>query len=102
MGSIPKGEAIMKLALTTLALVSAFALPTLSFAEGTDPAKMTCAEYSAMDKDGMMKATEAMHMAGPDAAMAMDDKMAEEAVKTTMTRCEGKPDMMAMDAMMMK
>jgi hypothetical protein len=92
----------MKFALTTLALVGAVALPTLSFADEMDPAKMTCAEFSLMDKDGMMKATEAMHMASPDAAMAMDDAMAEEAMKMTMTHCEGKPDMMAMDAMMMK
>jgi hypothetical protein len=92
----------MKIALTTLALISAFALPTLSFADDMDPAKMTCAEFQAMDMDGMMKATEAMHMASPDAAMKMDDKMSEEAMKMTMTQCEGKPDMMAMDAMMMK
>ncbi len=92
----------MKLALGTLALFSAFALPTLSFAQQTDPAKMTCAEYSAMDKDGMMKATEAMHMAGPDASKMMDKAMTDEAIKKTMTNCEGKPDMMAMDAMMMK
>lgn len=92
----------MRHAFTTLALVSAFALPTLSFAQEMDPAKMTCAEFAAMDKDGMMKATEAMHMAGPDASMAMDAAMAEEAMKMTMAQCEGKPDMMAMDAMMMK
>ncbi len=92
----------MKLTLATLVLAGAFALPTLSFADEMDPAKMTCAEYSAMDSDGMMKATEAMHMAGPDAAMKMDDAMAEEAMKMTMTHCDGKPDMMAMDAMMMK
>lgn len=49
-----------------------------------------------------MKATEAMHMASPDAAVAMDDAMAEEAMKLTMTQCKGKLDMMAMDAMMMK
>jgi hypothetical protein len=67
-----------------------------------DPAKMTCAEFAAMDKDGMMKAVEEMHMAGPDAAMAMDAAKTEEAMTMTMTQCDGKPDMMAMDAMMMK
>jgi hypothetical protein len=93
----------MKLTLSTLAFIAAAALPSLSFADDMmDPAKMTCAEFGAMDAEGMMKATEAMHMAGPDAAMAMDDKMSEEAMKMTMTHCEGKPDMMAMDAMMMK
>lgn len=88
--------------LTILALVAAATLPTLAMADEMDPAKMTCAEYSAMDKDGMMKATEAMHMAGPDASMKMDDAMAEEAMKMTVEHCKDKPDMMAMDAMMMK
>ena len=92
----------MKLNLTTIALAAACAFPALAFADDMDPAKMTCAEYQAMDKEGMMKATEAMHMAGPDAAMKMDDAMAEEAMKMTMEHCDGKPDMMAMDAMMMK
>ena len=92
----------MKFTLSTVALIGAFAVPSLAFAEEMDPAKMTCAEFSAMDAEGMMKATEAMHMAGPDAAMAMDSAMSEEAMKMTMTHCEGKPDMMAMDAMMMK
>lgn len=55
----------MKLTLTTLALVAAAAVPSLALADEMDPAKMTCAEYSALDEDGMMKATEAMHMAGP-------------------------------------
>ena len=92
----------MKLTLTTLALVAAAALPSLALADEMDPAKMTCAEYSAMDKDGMMKATEAMHMAGPDASMKMDEAMADEAMKMTMEHCKDKPDTMAMDAMMMK
>jgi hypothetical protein len=92
----------MKLTFSTLALIASVALPSLAFADDMDPAKMTCAEFGAMDMEGMMKATEAMHMAGPDAAMAMDDKMTDEAMKMTMTHCEGKPDMMAMDAMTMK
>jgi hypothetical protein len=92
----------MKLNLSMIALAAACTFPALAFADDMDPAKMTCAEYQAMDKDGMMKATDAMHMAGPDAAMKMDDAMAEEAMKMTMANCEGKPDMMAMDAMMMK
>ncbi|RYI29888.1 MAG: hypothetical protein EON48_05430 [Acetobacteraceae bacterium] len=85
-----------------LALIAAAALPSLVLADDMDPAKMTCAEYSAMDKDAMMKATEAMHMAGPDASMKMDDAMADEAMKMTTENCKDKPDMMAMDAMMMK
>lgn len=92
----------MKRIITTLALVAAAALPSLALADEMDPAKMTCAEFSAMDKDGMMKATEAMHMAGPDAAMAMDEAKTEEAMMMTSEHCNDKPDMMAMDAMTMK
>ena len=85
-----------------LALFAAFAAPSLGVAETMDPAKMTCAEFSAMDMDGMMKAVDAMHKASPDAAMAMDEDMMKMANDHTMKACEGKPDMMAMDAMMMK
>lgn len=92
----------MKLTLTTLALVAAAAVPSLALADEMDPAKMTCAEYSALDKDGMMKATEAMHMAGPDASMKMDEAMAEAAMEMTTEQCKDKPDMMAMEAMTMK
>lgn len=92
----------MKITLIALALASALALPSLTLAEEMDPAKMTCKDFAAMDMAGMMKATEAMHMASPDAAMKMDAAKTEEATKMTMTHCEGKPDMMAMDAMMMK
>lgn len=93
---------MMKLTVTTLVLAAAFAVPSLAFADEMKADKMTCAEFSAMDMEGMMKATEAMHMAGPDAAMAMDAAASEAAMKMTMKECEGKPDMMAMDAMMMK
>ena len=85
-----------------LALFAAFAAPSLGLADEMDPAKMTCAEFSAMDMDGMMKAVDAMHKASPDAAMAMDDAAMKMANEHTMKACEGKPDMMAMDAMMMK
>jgi hypothetical protein len=78
------------------------AVPTLVAAEGMDPAKMTCAEFSAMDSAGMMTAVDEMHKASPDSAMAMDDAGMKTAVDTTMKSCEGNPDMMAMDAMMMK
>ncbi len=90
------------IALTLLA--ASFAMPTLSFAEShaPDPMKMTCAEFSAMDMEGMMGAVDAMHKASPDAAMAMDDAAMKMANEHTMKACEGKPDMMAMDAMMMK
>ncbi|MFO1203438.1 MAG: HdeA/HdeB family chaperone [Tabrizicola sp.] len=92
----------MKLTLTTIALLAAAAVPSLAVADDMDPAKMTCAEFSKMDKDGMMKAIDAMHMAGPDASMKMDMAAQEEAMKMTTEHCKDKPDMMAMDAMMMK
>jgi hypothetical protein len=50
----------------------------------------------------MMKATEAMHMAGSDASMKMDAAKTEETMIMTAERCKDKPDMMAMEAMMMK
>jgi hypothetical protein len=55
-----------------------------------------------MDHDGMMKALDMMHKAGPDKDMAMDDAAMKMAGEHTMTACKGKPDMMAMDAMMSK
>ena len=85
-----------------LALFAAFAAPSLVLAETMDPAKITCAEFSAMDMKGMMKAVDEMHKASPDAAMAMDDAAMKMANEHTMKACEGKPDMMAMEAMMMK
>ena len=88
------------LALTAIAGLSV--VPTLALAEGMDPAKMTCAEFSAMDAAGMMKAVDEMHKASPDAAMAMDEAAMKMAGEHTMTACDGKPDMMAMEAMMMK
>jgi hypothetical protein len=90
------------IALTLLA--SAFALPTLAVAEShaADPMKLTCAEFGAMDMEGMMAAVDAMHKASPDAAMAMDEDAMKMANEMTMKGCEGKPEMMAMEAMMMK
>lgn len=92
----------MKHTLTTIAFVAISAMPTVTLAQGMDPAKMTCAEFTAMDKDGMMKAVETMHMAGPDASMMMDAAKTEETMTKVMANCDGKPDMMAMDAMTMK
>lgn len=95
----------MKKSLALLALtgfVGAFALPTLVLADDMDPAKITCADFAKMDMEGMMKTIDAMHKASPDAAMAMDDEAMKMANDHTMKACEGHPDMMAMDAMMMK
>ena len=89
-------------AIAPTALAGAFAAPTLVLADEMDPKTMTCADFAAMDTAGMMKATDAMHAASPDAAVAMDAAGAKMAMEMTMKGCEGKPDMMAMDAMMMK
>jgi hypothetical protein len=85
-------------------LATSFALPTVALAEShaADPMKLTCAEFSAMDMEGMMAAVDAMHKASPDAAMAMDEEAMKMANEMTMKGCDGKPDMMAMEAMMMK
>lgn len=77
-------------------------VPTLAAAEDMDPAKMTCADFSAMDSAGMMTAVGDMHKASPDGAMAMDDEAMKMATETTMAGCKDHPDMMAMDAMMKK
>lgn len=80
----------------------AFALGQPLFADEMDPAKMSCKDFAAMDADGMMKSTMAMKTA------AMEDKMAdpakvkmsdEEVMKMVTKSCDGKPDMMAMDAL---
>lgn len=92
----------MKIVLAILSLVAVSALPTLSFADEKDPAKITCAEFGAMDSAGMMKAVEAIHKAGPDGAVALDAAKTDEAVKMTTEHCKGQPDMMAMDAMTKK
>jgi len=83
-------------------VLSALSVPALALAEEMDPLKLTCGEFAAMDKEGMMHSVEAMHMAGPDAAMAMDLAATETAMMTTMEHCDGKAEMMAADAMMMQ
>jgi hypothetical protein len=70
--------------------------------DAMDPMKLTCGEFAAMDKDGMMKAVEAMGMASAEGAMAEAAPMGEDGMMMTMQRCEGHPEMMAMEAMMMK
>lgn len=86
--------------LAATALVIGLSAPV--FAAGMDAAKMTCKDFAAMDSKGMMDATMAVKKG------AMDDKMAdpmkakmgdEDAMKMIAAACEGKPDMMVMDAM---
>lgn len=90
-----------KLSALALILASTLALPL--FADDMmDPAKMTCAEFEKMDAPGMAAAIEALHMAGPEAKMMMDDAAKMTANEHIMAACKGKPDMLAMDAMMAK
>ena len=107
----------LKTALTATTFVAAFALP--AFAQ-TDYSAMTCAEFAAMDADGMAMAAEALggmaHDAMSDEAMAADDTIAADdtmaADDTTaaddamvddmsasiMKACDGMADMSVMEA----
>ncbi len=91
----------MKLAFYAAAL-AAFAFPALALADEMDPTKLTCGEFMAGDMEAMSAQMDAMHMASPDAAMEVDDAAMEEMMHGVVEHCEGKPDMMAMEAMMMK
>jgi len=93
---------ILDRALAVSALAVALAVPSLALAADMDPAKMTCKDFSAMDSAGMMKATDALHMASPDKGKKMDEAGMKAAMEATMKACKGHPDMKAMDAMMMK
>ncbi len=94
----------MKRSLHLLAIVafgSAMAVPALA-QDAMDASKMSCKDYSAMDADGMMKATTDLKTAAKDNSMADPKKMEmsdEDVMKMIQSSCEGKPDMMAMDAM---
>ncbi len=93
----------MKNLFTLIALgVGSTMLASPVLAEEMDPAKITCAEFMAGDMEMMSEQMDAMHMASPDAAMEMDAAAMETAMHGVVEHCEGKPDMMAMEAMMMK
>ena len=80
----------------------AFALGPPLFAAETDLAKLTCKEFSAMKSDAMMKTTKEIKTAAEKDKMADPAKVKmsdEEIMKMVTKSCEGKPDMMAMDAM---
>lgn len=88
---------------TTFAFATLALMAAPAFADDMmDVSKLTCAEFAAMDSEGMMKTIDMMHKASPDAAMAMDEAAMKMAGEHVMMGCEGKPDMMAMDAMMAK
>jgi hypothetical protein len=83
----------------------AFALGQPMLAGETKIEKLTCKEFSAQKSDAMMKTTKEIKAAAEkdkkaDPAKA---KMSDEEIMKLVTKsCEGKPDMMAMEAMMAK
>ena len=89
---------------TTSFAVAALALMAApAFADDMmDMSKLTCAEFAAMDSEGMMKTIDMMHKASFDDAIAMDEAAVKMAGTHVIKGCEGNPDMMAMDAMMAK
>ncbi len=114
-------------AIMATGLAAATAIPAFAASHDTDMAKATCGEFAAMDTEGQMAAMDAMHMAADEMAsdemssdamasddssteemasddaatddMASDDMMAEEMTEIAAV-CDGKPDVMVMDAMM--
>ncbi len=118
----------MKLTLTfaAAALATTLAVPAFAESHTMDAATMTCADFTAMDMDGMMAATDAMDMAMMTADMTEEQKMAameehdammaadmtddqkaqmamksEESMTAISTACgkDGMADMTVMDAM---
>lgn len=85
----------MKSLFLAVAIAGASFLP--AFAEDAmmaSPDTMTCADYTAMDHDGMMAAMETL-----DAGMSADDQA--ESGKMLNETCTEHPDMMVGDAMKM-
>ena len=77
------------------------------FAQEMDPATMTCADLTAMDAEGQMKAVEmvdmaAMEMAAAEGTEAMASEMSmEETTTAVMAACEGMADALVMDELHM-
>ena len=88
----------MKLTLT-LAALTLIAAPAFAD-EMADASKMTCADFTASDKDAMMKGSMMMKEAMKDDAKmaAMSD---EDMMKAMMEACKMHGDAMVMDAMHM-
>lgn len=92
----------MKLQTLTVAAAIALSAALPSFAQETDPAKMTCKDYMAMDAEGMKKAMTDMKTAAMADTMADPAKMNmsdEDMMKMMSAACDGKPDVKMMDMM---
>ncbi len=100
-------------AIVVTGLVTAFAVPAYAANHSMDATMMTCAAFTAMDAEGQVKSMQAMRKAldemaldkmmpdemAPDAAAS--DEMTSDKMTAIASACEGNPDMMALDAMMM-
>lgn len=84
----------MKRILLALALAGSASLPAFAQSAMMSGDTMTCADYTAMDSAGQMKAMEAM-----DSGMSADDQM--KSGEMLVTACKDHPDMMVGDAMKM-
>ena len=82
----------MKTFFLTLALAGAAALPALAQGMMASPDTMACADFTAMDHDGMMGA-----MADLDAGMS-EEEQATAGMKLA-EMCKEHPDMMVGEAM---
>ena len=96
------GQAIAITGMLT-GMLTGFAVPAFAASHGMDATMMTCADFSAMDADGQMKAMDAMSMASEGMTsdqMASDDAMAsdDEASDAMASDDEASSDM-ASDAM---
>ena len=84
----------MKRILLALAIAGSASLPALAQDAMMSADTMTCADYTGLDHDGMMKAMETL-----DAGMSADDQMKSGQMLTA--TCKDHPDMMVGDAMKM-
>ena len=84
----------MKRILLALAIAGSAALPAFAQSTMMSGDTMSCADYTAMDSDGQMKAMETL-----DAGMSADDQMKSGAMLAD--ACKDHPDLMVGDAMKM-
>jgi hypothetical protein len=88
-------------AIALTGMLTGFAVPAFAASHGMDATMMTCADFSAMDADGQMKAMDAMSMASEGMTsdqMASDDAMAsDDEASDAMASDEGASEAMASD-----
>ena len=112
----------MKIVLSTLGVAAMMALPAFAQSTTMDPMTMKCSDYTAMNSDDMMKATDSVDMAmmsegktdaEKQAMMDKQSSMTDQQKTDAMTKsqdtmaqlqtdCTANPDMTVMDAMKAK